>query len=136
MRESDKTEIWASGGFEPIRGLRLSVEASDRVWTGLVNGEPVCCFGRAVSPVDPTVGYPWLLGTPVMERHSKAFLIRNRAYLREMSRGLRRLENHVFTENRTSIRWLKWLGFIVDEPAPFGTMGMTFHKFWMDIDHV
>jgi RimJ/RimL family protein N-acetyltransferase len=41
-----------------------------------------------------------------------------------------RLENYVHAENKASVRWLKWLGFTMDEAAPYGPRGENFIHFY------
>jgi len=57
---------------------------------------------------------------------------RSRYYVLEMKRHFQRLENYVDARQKRSIRWLKWCGFTVENPKPWGTLGLPFHQFWME----
>ena len=39
--------------------------------------------------------------------------------------------NYVDVRHKEAIRWLKWLGFTLNEPTPYGPFGLPFHKFHM-----
>ncbi|RAU21077.1 hypothetical protein CU669_15080 [Paramagnetospirillum kuznetsovii] len=132
MREADRDEVWASSHALPIDALERSLSASTMAWTGMVDGIPVCMFGVAPrSLLDGRVGAPWMLGTYEVERHSKAFLRRNKAYVAQMLEAYPVLENHVDVRHGISIKWLQWLGFTIGPVAPHGPDDMPFHKFTM-----
>jgi hypothetical protein len=132
MRQADRAEVAAEGGRGSYAALRDSLASSVVAWTGLVNHEPVCMFG--VSPVDILggVGSPWLLGTDEIKKHAVTFLKLNRLYIPKMLDLFPLLVNYVDVRNAVSIRWLRWLGFAVDDKAvPYGIWGMPFYRFEM-----
>jgi len=45
--------------------------------------------------------------------------------------GYSHLENWVDARNTKAINWLRWLGFTVHDPVPFGVAGLPFHRFDM-----
>jgi hypothetical protein len=51
--------------------------------------------------------------------------------LARMRAAYPQLENHVDARNRRALRWLGWLGFTIEAPAPWGVEGRPFHRFWM-----
>jgi hypothetical protein len=51
------------------------------------------------------------------------------AYVDRMQARFPRLENFVHAENRLSIRWLKWCGFIIDD-VPELINDEDFYLFW------
>ena len=137
MRRADRDEVAAEGGRGPYAALRDSLASSAVAWTGLVNDEPVCMFG--VSPIDILggVGSPWLLGTDKIRKHSVTFLKLNRLYIPKMLDLFPHLVNYVDVRNALSIRWLRWLGFAVDDKAvPYGIRAMPFYRFemWLSLD--
>ena len=70
----------------------------------------------------------------VIERHQRAFLRRNREYVRQMQAAFPTLRNMVDARNEVSIRWLRWLGFTIEPAIRWGAAGMPFHPFWMTRD--
>jgi hypothetical protein len=129
VRQADRDEIAASAGRPMFEILGQSVRLSDMAWAGLVDDEVACIFGvRGASMLSET-GYPWLIGTDLIERHAKAFLRRNRAIVQIMLERYPYLTNYVDVRNGAAIQWLKWLGFTMLPAAPYGAAQLPFHQF-------
>lgn len=131
MREADRVEIWSSSGVKPLEALKDSLEVSSHAWCGTADGVPVCIFGVGVVSILEGRGSPWLLGTDDIERHGFAFARRNRKYIADMLKTYERLENWVDDRNTLSKRWLRWMGFTLHAPVPYGMMGELFCRFEM-----
>lgn len=131
MRSADAEEVWASSMMTPIQAVRESRRVSTHVWTGMINDEPACMFGVASACLVSGYGVPWLLGTDVIEKYSFAFIRQCRPYMELMQGVYPRLTNYVDDRNTVSRRWLKWLGFQIEEPAPYGPFHKPFRKFEM-----
>lgn len=135
MRAADAAEVWASGRLTPLEALERSLALSPLAWAGTVDGEPACVFGAASTSLLGGDGVPWLLGSDAIERHQRAFLRRNREYVRQMQAAFPTLRNMVDARNATSIRWLRWLGFTIEPAVPFGPFGLPFHPFILEAPH-
>lgn len=131
LRQADCDELWAASRSRPLESLRNAVKASHRARAWRVEGEVVCLFGVAPTSRLTGTGTVWLLGTPAVEAHQVAFLRASRPTLGEVIRGYRHLYNYVDARNTTAIRWLRWLGFTIHDPAPYGALGLPFHHFEM-----
>ncbi len=131
LRESDCLEIAACSGRDPDKALAEGFLASSKVWTGLVEGMPVSMFGVAAPSLLSPVASPWLLGTDAFDGEGIAIAKRSRHYVREMRKGFALLENYTDDRHTIAHRWLFWCGFQVDEPQPWGVMGLPFRRFWM-----
>lgn len=131
MRQEDIDEVWAASHQTPFEGLARSVLVSRDTSAGLVNGRAVCMFGVASLMLLSDAGYPWLLGTTELPRHARKFLRESVGALAKMKRDYAVLSNFVDARNTLSIRWLRWLGFEIKEPIPFGPDRMLFHPFEM-----
>jgi hypothetical protein len=129
MRQADVDEVWASNHHTPEEALDRSFRLSDEPFTGLVDGEVVCIFGVAQPTPLADNGSPWLLASDLVEEHAHTFLRVNRVYVKEIRKRYPLLENYVDCRNTASIRWLKWLGFKFDKPAPYGPDGLPFLRF-------
>lgn len=129
LREADKREAEASTLLSIRRALRCSLLSSKKAWAGFIDGEMVALFGVASASLAGGKGVPWLVGTDLIEKHSITFLRKNRKMLPEIMDGFSVLENWVDARNDLVIRWLKWLGFTMDEPAPHGPHGILFRRF-------
>lgn len=131
MRPADVAEVYAASGRDPETALISSINRSTQAWTCFVDGEPACIWGVGVVSLLNLRGSPWLLGTCHVERHPKEFLRQSRTFLREMLVTYSHLENHVDSRNALAVRWLSWLGFIVEAPRPYGFLDLPFHRFSM-----
>lgn len=136
VRTADRHEVMASSGQPMESILPECVRRSDMAWAGLVDGEVACIFGVAGASIISDTGYPWLLGTDLIERHAKAFLRRNKAMVKAMLARYPYLTNYVDVRNVTAIGWLRWLGFTILPAEPFGMYRMPFHPFEMRTNHV
>lgn len=132
MRQADADEVWAAAHFTPIEALLVSLETSLDAKAGLVDGRVLCMFGVGQMSLISDTGIPWMLGSEELPDYAIAFLRRNKEYVAEISTKYRLLLNYVDARNTMSIRWLDWLGFEVEDAAPFGVEDMPFHLFRME----
>lgn len=131
LRLSDQLEILASSGLEPGEALARSFELSSSVWTGTIHGAPFVMFGVAAPSIMSATGAPWLLGTDDVEREGHAVAKRSRHYVREMQQGYSLLENYTDDRHTSAHHWLRWCGFHMEPPEPWGVKGLPFRRFWL-----
>lgn len=131
LRESDRAECEAYGRPSIAPGIEASVRRSLLCWTGTADGRVGAIMG--VSPVDVLagVGSPWMLGTPLLNRHSRVLVRMTPEYIARMLKAFPHLVNFVHAKNTTSVRWLRRLGFTLHNPVPYGALGELFHPFEM-----
>lgn len=130
MRQADAVEVWASSNATPLEALEKSLELSDYATTVCADGHPLVIMGLVKGGMLGT-GVPWLLGTDDALKYKRHFLTESRQVVQEMLDICPHLYNHVHDKNYVSVRWLKWLGFMMDDPAPHGPNGELFHRFYM-----
>lgn len=127
-RKADADEFLAVCGSTPeqviIRGSYMGAMA------GLADGVPYCVFGVNRAAMISDMGIPWMVGTVDLDRHARYFIKHCRAIVDGWMLEYRMLENHIDARNTKAIRWLKWMGFEFDDPAPYGWLGMPFLRFW------
>ena len=130
LRDADAAEVIALG-VTPLYALVESVRGSLVSWVALEDGEPICIWG--VSAVDALgqAGCPWLLTTPAVERHKRLFMVTSRVFMLSIAAMFPRLENYVDPRHKKAVRWLAWLGFRLDPPAPLGPLGLPFQRITM-----
>lgn len=131
MRQADRDEVWAAAHLSPYMALKLSFESSSNASTGLVDSRVLCMFGVATTSIVSDIGVPWLLGSEELPKHARAFLRRNRPYIRSVNAEYKLLVNYVDARHTEVVRWLKWLGFKLDPAKPFGPDQVPFHRFEM-----
>jgi hypothetical protein len=129
LRRADVDEVWAASGSGPNDALLRAVEAGS--WAGTVDGEVEAIFGTHPMTLLGDVGCIYLLGSDAIERHARPFLRMSRRYVQAVRQDYGVLMNWVDARNAASVRWLRWLGFAIMSPAPFGPFGLPFHRFEM-----
>lgn len=129
LRASDRAELRALDYDQLLPPIAGSVAVSRLCWSAFADGELGCIIG--VSHSGKGVGAPWMLGTPVLDQHSRVLVRQTPRYIAAMLREFPTLVNFVHAENHTSVRWLRRLGFALSAPAPYGPLGALFHKFEM-----
>lgn len=94
---------------------------------------PRChCLWRGARFNDWRQRDPRLVGTDDLERYQRTFLRRCRKVVAAMLSVYPYLENYVDARNHVAKAWLHWLGFRLEEAAPYGALGLNFHRFHME----
>lgn len=136
MRNIDRTELELASGLQPLEALEKSFELSLYCRCIEVDGEPAAIFGVRKPFVLNSKGLIWLLGTDKMTRIKNNFVKNCMQYINEGFDYVDSLENYVWIENKLSIRWLKWCGFKLDEPKPYGLKQALFLHFYKEKKNV
>lgn len=131
LREADLAECLAYGNPSVAKDIRNSVARSMLCWSGFIDGELAAILGVTPVNVMGGTGSPWMLGTPVLDRHSRVLVRTVPVYIARMLKAFPHLVNFVHAENTTSVRWLHRLGFTLHEAVPYGKSGAPFHPFEM-----
>ena len=132
MREEDIIEVWASGRHTPIEALEMSIKNSRKIVIVYADDVPLAALGIVSRDFLSGVGVPWLLSADQALKHKRQFLELSPPVIEEMLDMCPKLINYVHAENRLSIRWLKWLGFTIEDAKPTGPGGELFHRFTME----
>lgn len=132
MREADQIEVWASHRHSPLQALMSGWKVSKLSAIISVNGDPCVMLGVASKTLLSDEGTPWLLGTNSAVKHARQFIDLVPPVINEMFTVYNRLSNYVHVDNLVSKRWLKRIGFELDEPEPYGITGELFHKFHLE----
>ena len=130
LRKQDRNEILASHGPLAFDALRKVCEDGDTS-VGEIDGKVICMFGVAPMSLATGGGIPWLVSTDDLPRYAKSFMERNKAWIEEKLAVYGYLQNYVDKRNTVSKRWLRWLGFQLEEPKPYGVNKLPFHRFSM-----
>jgi len=130
MRAQDRREVMDSHG---VFGLNLLRDAAD--WgdarVGKVGDDILCLFGVTPMTIVGGGGIPWMISTDAIRKHARIFLPRSKQWVDEQLEEYGYLTNYVDERNTVAKRWLKWLGFTLAEPVPYGLRKLPFHKFEM-----
>lgn len=134
IRAVDRDEIFAASGLGPLYATTSSVKLSEVCKVGTADGVPVCIFGVRRLSLLSMYGMVWMLATDDLDKHAIRFTRECGPGLMKMLSGFNRVENWCDKRNKVTLRWLKWLGFTIDEPKPVGRKGELFHHFYMECD--
>lgn len=133
MRDMDRLEFDAMGFGKPIReSLEYLMTKSVRSKAAYVDGNLVCIYGATRRSLLSDDCHPWLCATSQVDlpHVRKAFIKRGKEELSWVLGGFCTAWNLVCVENKTTIRWLKWMGFQFTEEK-HDVRGCTFVKFEM-----
>lgn len=130
LREEDQEEVMLSDqvtGFEACTQSWAMADICNGIATD--DGTPVGLCGLNGDRI-------WLLGTPELTATKKRRLQlcrEGRGWVEHCVKSAgRRIGNDVYSKNFESIKWLKALGFTVEEPRPIGHSGALFRAFWRE----
>lgn len=117
LRVEDRLEVLALG-FDPIEGLLQSLAGARESWTYRAEGQIVCMAGITPRSLIGRTGVPWLLGSELVRRHRRSFMLETRRMVAHWLTQFDSLTNIVDARYGAAIRWLDWLGFEIGEPFP------------------
>lgn len=134
MRQEDIDEVWASDHYTPLEALMAGWKQSDYSVIITINDEPCVMIGLVSRGLLSDKGIPWMLGTEGALKYKKKFFTLVPPIIKDMLILCKYLYNYVHTENKVSIKWLKWIGFTLCDPEPYGREKALFHKFYLERD--
>lgn len=133
-RQSDRDEIAAASKLPVNDSINYAVAVAVYAYELCTdNGVPVAIFGvnDATSPVDQIRwGVPWLVGTDWIDEHPTQFLRASPRMLELIEGDFDILWNLALNSNKKALRWLRWLGFTIDRPRPWGPFQQRFNPFY------
>lgn len=132
MRPEDVAECWAAQHLTPYEAIKRSLSYTDHPKTGLVDGKVINIWGVGKTTSLSDEGIPWMLTSHLVDYHIRPFLVESKAALVEMKKEASTFSNVVDARNNKAIKWLKWLGFKMEEAAPYGPDHLPFHQFTME----
>ena len=129
IRVSDALELMGVSGLLPHQVMLAGEQnlLGGRAIT--YKGVAIAVFGLSASSTFSDEVYPWLIASNQVYAHRLSFL-RTVKKLFKFYRGrYKEFVNYVDARNTESIKWLKWMGFKIEEPEPYGPYGLLYHKF-------
>lgn len=126
LRKSDQDEVFNSHAISGQQAVYESWAESDvcRCIEG-DGGTPVAICGV-------NDGLIWLLGTDELfatSSHVRQFIRGGKLWVNDLVNDWGCLHNWVYSKNRTSMRWLKSLGFTIHPAEPIGPFAQLFCYF-------
>lgn len=117
LRSEDQAEVLALG-LDPVDGLLQSLAAAREAWTYRDGSRIICMAGVAPLSLIGSTGIPWLLGSPLVATHRRAFMLETRRMVANWLLIFGILRNVVDDRYAAAHRWLRWLGFKIGDPFP------------------
>ena len=128
LRKEEVEEIWASHNSTPEQALLGSYLISIRCFTALLNDRPIAMFGIAPETLLGEKACVWFLGTELLDKIKKSFVVLSRKFISLMLNDYPYLYNFVDFRYKKSLQWLKSCGAEISDPKPFGPEGLPFCK--------
>lgn len=133
LRVQDQAELSASHGDDYFAVIRDCVAQSADAWALLIDRKVMFIAGYCDISLLSGAAAPWLLGTDLVARHPRVFLRYSGDLLAEVRRNHSSLLNFVDVRNTVAIRYLKHMGFELEDPIPYGRKKMMFYPFRMEV---
>ena len=135
MREQDKQEIHYTSGAQPLEALARAYVDSRACYTVHVDGRPAMMVGTVPVSLLEQRGSIWMLGTPDFHRvrFGKHEFVLMWQVLSDLISPYRLVENYVYDGNKRSLKMLRFLGFEIGEPEPYGLHRKLFRHFSMRV---
>lgn len=131
LRQVDEYEIQATSGHSAELALQIGLERSSFCWAAIDGRKVIAIFGVVPMTVLGTCGVPWMLATDELPLYKKAVVKQSKIYIAKMLEHFTILSNWADIRNKTTIRWLKWCGFVFeDEPQVYGVERRLFIRFF------
>lgn len=130
MSQDDRAEC-AAMGLGPLRALQFGLQHSVAAWCAIKMPEsrPLCAFGvMPLGGVLSGVGAPWFLSTPELRKYAIRFLKDCDAYLWRMLDIFPVLVEWIDARHTRGVKWVRWLGFELTGPWPWGPFGMPHYR--------
>ncbi len=89
---------------------------STEIWTGRIDGELVCVFGLIPPTLISTQAYLWMHATERVAEHKFLFVRHSQRIVGQMLERYGTIVGHCVIGARSSIRWVRWLGGVFEEP--------------------
>jgi len=129
LRDIDIFECEQASGMKAQDSLLFGFTHALYIKAIFVEDKPVAAFGvTAVRGVDDC-GVVWLLATKDVYKAKSTLINLGSKYVKEMRAVRPRLVNLISVDNHISIKWLKRLGFIMEDPKPIGVNNKDFRLF-------
>jgi hypothetical protein len=132
IRSQDRDELWRGWRMTPMQALRLGLSQSSHVYTAATD-RPLAMFGVVPISMISGDGNAWLIGTNAILLNRRAFLSASRPEVHMLMQRYRSLSNWVDSHNQLALRWLQWLGFVIQPAVPFGPDRWPFHRFSLHV---
>jgi hypothetical protein len=96
-------------------------------YCGYIDGDFVCCWGLIPPSFISNTAYLWMWN-PEPLPHPFVFMRQSQIQVRRMLDRFEIIVGETKVNNRSAVRWLKWLGAEFDQPNRFGVMKFVIRR--------
>lgn len=130
LRESDREELKASSGQDPLDSILNSIDKSRECYA-LIGKDDMCCAIMGVGPSScDGCHIAWLLGTDDINTERKSFVKITKSIADRWVEQHGAIGNAVDARAIKSHKWLESIGFEhILTWASFGKLGLPFHLY-------
>lgn len=133
LRDEDRDEVLGLG-HRPRQSLWRGYRNSVLCRTALVDGQVAAMWGLGVGfapgvSLLSDAGSPWLLASPEVRRIPFAYVRLAKAEVAAMAAVKPHLYGYVAANYSAACRFLRLLGFALDEPVPLPPHGAPYRRF-------
>jgi len=128
VRECVRAEIESLGFDDPYEALLESCNRSAILEAAEHDGKVFALYGVSHGQ-EAGEGHPWLVFTEDIKGLGLSFARHSKQMIGMMQMYFPLLTGYVYTGHKDTIKWLKWLGFTLDDPVKLGVKGDLFHHF-------
>ncbi|OJH45191.1 hypothetical protein [Paracoccus sp. SM22M-07] len=131
LRPIDRIELDCMADGDPVAKLHRSIERARRSCAVYIDGELAAVVAINSRTLSSLTGCPWALTTRVIDKPGarRVFIEGSKPVMGWLIRDFSCLWNLVAAENKTAIRWLKWLGFSFPDRDDVVICGHRFRYF-------
>ncbi len=129
LKPDNYNELFCAIGPNALDDILDGLKHSDEIGCLHIDGTPAAVYGVRKASIMSDEGRVWLLMTMETEKHKVFVGKQTKKAVRELLKRYDRLYNWVNVGNYNIMRWLKWLGAEIHEPAPYGVYNLPHHFF-------
>lgn len=130
LRREEWLEVHAATGEHPSVSVTEGIKAG--AYATRIRGHLACIWGvvnMGRGTAGEQIGQGWLLCTPVVDRHPKAFWEACLVVLPMLFDEYDVITNAIDVRHTKALRWASRLGFTIHPSVPWGPKGRPFHPF-------
>lgn len=117
MREQGKVEMQSHSEVSNLETLKILFENSEEIKVVFKDNKLIGAFGVGLKGQD--ICPVWFLGTDNINKYTISFLKESREILKMLLEKHGHIFSLVSVKNKLSVKWLKWLGFMVSDDVEF-----------------
>lgn len=130
LRQADQIEFYrVTGESDPLSNILFGMDLPNSVTYCILNDENPIAIVGCVERQDYKI--VWACGTDEVQKFAKSFVLETKRLLKKHKSEYKPYLNYVDAENTNAIRYLRHVGFLIQDPIPYGKLDSKFHPFIM-----